>query len=78
MTLSNKVVLVTGADRGIGAAGVREMLKAGVTKIYATQPLQDNLLMLTRRSLCNEFSRWFGSHGRNPRNVDQSRDRHAG
>jgi NAD(P)-dependent dehydrogenase (short-subunit alcohol dehydrogenase family) len=36
MTLSNKVVLVTGANRGIGAATVREMLKAGVAKIYAT------------------------------------------
>jgi NADP-dependent 3-hydroxy acid dehydrogenase YdfG len=35
MTLSNKVVLVTGANRGIGAATVREMLKAGVAKIYA-------------------------------------------
>jgi NAD(P)-dependent dehydrogenase (short-subunit alcohol dehydrogenase family) len=36
MTLSNKVALVTGANRGIGAAIVREMLKAGVAKIYAT------------------------------------------
>src|ERR1700748_2064150 len=35
MTLSNKVALVTGANRGIGATIVREMLKAGVTKIYA-------------------------------------------
>ncbi|MDR6291434.1 MULTISPECIES: SDR family NAD(P)-dependent oxidoreductase [Inquilinus] len=36
MPLSNQVVLVTGASRGIGAAIVREMLKAGVAKIYAT------------------------------------------
>jgi NAD(P)-dependent dehydrogenase (short-subunit alcohol dehydrogenase family) len=35
MTLSDKVVLVTGANRGIGAAIVQEMLKAGVAKIYA-------------------------------------------
>jgi NAD(P)-dependent dehydrogenase (short-subunit alcohol dehydrogenase family) len=35
MTLSNKVALVTGANRGIGAAVVQEMLKAGVAKIYA-------------------------------------------
>jgi NAD(P)-dependent dehydrogenase (short-subunit alcohol dehydrogenase family) len=35
MVLSNKVILVTGANRGIGAAIVREMLKVGVAKIYA-------------------------------------------
>jgi len=36
MSLKNKVVLVSGANRGIGAATVREMLGAGVKKIYAT------------------------------------------
>jgi len=36
MTLSNKVVLVSGANRGIGAAIVRELLKVDVAKIYAT------------------------------------------
>lgn len=35
MSLANKVVLVTGANRGIGAAIVRELLKAGAGKIYA-------------------------------------------
>lgn len=33
--LNGKTVLVTGANRGIGAAVVRELLKAGVAKIYA-------------------------------------------
>src|SRR5580693_7942825 len=35
MSLSNKVILVSGANRGIGAATVRELLKAGVGKVYA-------------------------------------------
>ncbi|MFX8393309.1 SDR family NAD(P)-dependent oxidoreductase, partial [Acinetobacter baumannii] len=35
MTLVNKVVLVTGASRGIGAATVRAFLNHGVTKVYA-------------------------------------------
>jgi NAD(P)-dependent dehydrogenase (short-subunit alcohol dehydrogenase family) len=35
MTISNKVVFVSGANRGIGAAIVREMLRAGAGKIYA-------------------------------------------
>jgi NAD(P)-dependent dehydrogenase (short-subunit alcohol dehydrogenase family) len=35
VTLSNKVALVTGANRGIGAAIVREMLNADIAKVYA-------------------------------------------
>lgn len=35
MSLSKKVILVSGANRGIGAATVRELLQAGVGKIYA-------------------------------------------
>ena len=35
MSLQNKVILVTGANRGIGAALVRELLKSGVAKVYA-------------------------------------------
>jgi NADP-dependent 3-hydroxy acid dehydrogenase YdfG len=36
MNFANKVALVTGANRGIGMAIVRELLKTGVAKIYAT------------------------------------------
>ena len=35
MSLSNKTILITGANRGIGAATARELLKVGVSKIYA-------------------------------------------
>lgn len=35
MSLSDKVLFVTGANRGIGAAIVREALKASVAKVYA-------------------------------------------
>jgi NAD(P)-dependent dehydrogenase (short-subunit alcohol dehydrogenase family) len=35
MSLQNKVVLVTGANRGIGAALVRALLEANVAKVYA-------------------------------------------
>jgi NAD(P)-dependent dehydrogenase (short-subunit alcohol dehydrogenase family) len=35
MSLSDKVILVSGANRGIGAAIVRELLKGDVKKIYA-------------------------------------------
>lgn len=35
MSLENKVVLVSGANKGIGAATVRELLAAGAGKIYA-------------------------------------------
>jgi NAD(P)-dependent dehydrogenase (short-subunit alcohol dehydrogenase family) len=36
MKLSEKVVLVTGANRGLGARLVDELLSAGVAKVYAT------------------------------------------
>jgi NAD(P)-dependent dehydrogenase (short-subunit alcohol dehydrogenase family) len=35
MSLSDKVVFVSGANRGIGAAVVRELLKVSVAKVYA-------------------------------------------
>ncbi len=35
MTLSNKTILISGANRGIGAAILREMLKSDVATIYA-------------------------------------------
>ena len=36
MTLANQTVLISGANRGIGAALVRELLKTDVRKIYAS------------------------------------------
>lgn len=36
MNLKNKTALVTGANRGIGAALISALLEAGVTKVYAT------------------------------------------
>lgn len=36
MTFDNQTVLITGANRGIGAALVRELLKTNLRKIYAT------------------------------------------
>ena len=41
MTLSDKVVLVTGANRGIGRALVEEALRRGARRVYAgtRQPL---------------------------------------
>src|ERR1700761_6443396 len=43
MSLSDKVILVSGANRGIGAAVVRELLKARVKKIYAGARNLDSL-----------------------------------
>lgn len=36
MKLNDQTVLISGANRGIGAALVREMLKTGIRKLYAT------------------------------------------
>ena len=41
--LANKTVLVSGANRGIGAAVVRELLKTDVKKIYAAARKTQNL-----------------------------------
>lgn len=43
MKLDNKTILVTGANRGIGAAIVRELLKHKVGKIYAAARNTKNL-----------------------------------
>jgi NAD(P)-dependent dehydrogenase (short-subunit alcohol dehydrogenase family) len=43
MSLLNKVILVSGANRGIGAAAVQEFLKAGVGKVYACARNVDSL-----------------------------------
>ncbi|WP_413711692.1 SDR family oxidoreductase [Rhizobium sp. Rhizsp82] len=43
MSLKDQVVLVSGANRGIGAATVRELLKAGVKKVYATARTLESL-----------------------------------
>lgn len=43
MKITNKTILVTGANRGIGAAIVRELLKHPVKKIYAATRKVENL-----------------------------------
>src|ERR1700735_441929 len=43
MKIENKNVVVTGANRGIGAAIVRELLKHKVGKVYATARKIENL-----------------------------------
>ena len=43
MEITNKTILVTGANRGIGAAIVQELLKHPVKKIYAASRKIDNL-----------------------------------
>jgi NAD(P)-dependent dehydrogenase (short-subunit alcohol dehydrogenase family) len=39
-TLKNKVILITGANRGIGKSLVKAALEKGALKIYATAPIQ--------------------------------------
>jgi len=43
MSVSGKIVLVTGANRGIGAAIVRQLLSSGAAKIYAAARNPANL-----------------------------------
>jgi len=43
MKIENKNIVVTGANRGIGAAIVRELLKHNVGKVYATARKIENL-----------------------------------
>lgn len=43
MELKNKIVLITGADGGLGTALVEELIKRGVKKIYATGLKLENL-----------------------------------
>src|SRR5260370_12358558 len=49
MTIANKVVLVTGANRGIGQALVEEALKRGAKRVYAgtRQPLAHSDVRVT-------------------------------
>jgi NAD(P)-dependent dehydrogenase (short-subunit alcohol dehydrogenase family) len=49
---------VTGANRGIGAAIVQEMLKAGVAKIFATARNPKMLPAFGERPLCADPLWW--------------------
>ncbi len=53
MTIANKAVLVTGANRGIGQALVEEALKRGAKRVYAgtRQPLAHSDVRVTRLTL---------------------------
>ncbi len=48
MNLNDKTALVTGANRGIGAALIRAVLSAGVRRVYATARSLDSLDALVR------------------------------
>jgi len=55
MTIANKVVLVTGAIRGIGQALVEEALKRGAKRVYAgmRQPLAHSDVRFTPLDVTN-------------------------
>ena len=55
--IKDKVALVTGANRGIGAAIVEALISAGALKVYAAARNTDELNSLVHRfQSCNAFS----------------------
>ena len=66
MTIADKAVLVTGANRGIGQALVAEALSRGVKRVYAA----------TRRPVTHSDSRVTPRDpGRHQRGADSGRGR---
>ncbi len=49
MKIKNTVALVTGANRGIGAALVHALLERGASKVYAAARQEADLTTLVRR-----------------------------